>query len=83
MNQNVHEYCQTCDQCQRTSHLLMQNLTKLVTTSPKNPNFKNGDWISLDLLNIQANCQATSTSWWPLTMQPSGWKHEHLTPTLL
>jgi hypothetical protein len=32
MNQDVHEYCRTCDQCQRTSNRLTQNLAKLVTT---------------------------------------------------
>jgi hypothetical protein len=32
MNQNVHEYCQTCDQCQRTDNLLTPNLTKLAIT---------------------------------------------------
>jgi hypothetical protein len=35
MNRNVHEYCRTCDQCQRTCNLLTQNLAKLVTTLPK------------------------------------------------
>jgi len=37
MNQNVHEYCRTCDQCQRTSNLLTQNLAKLVTTLLEEP----------------------------------------------
>jgi hypothetical protein len=37
MNGNVHKYYQTCDQCQRTCNLLMQNLVKLVTTLPKEP----------------------------------------------
>ncbi len=32
MNRNIYEYCQTCDQCQRTSNMLTQNLTKLVIT---------------------------------------------------
>jgi hypothetical protein len=30
MNQDVHKYCQTCDQCQRIGNLLKQNLEKLV-----------------------------------------------------
>jgi len=30
MNQNVHEYCWTCDQYQRTSNVLTQNLAKLI-----------------------------------------------------
>jgi hypothetical protein len=37
MNQDIYEYCQTCDQCQRTNNLLTQNLAKLVTTLPKEP----------------------------------------------
>jgi hypothetical protein len=32
MNQNVHEYCQTYDQCQKIGNLLTQNLAKMVTT---------------------------------------------------
>ncbi len=32
MNQDVHEYYQTCEQCQRTCNMLTQNLAKLVTT---------------------------------------------------
>jgi hypothetical protein len=35
MNKDVYEYFQTCDQCQRTSNLLTQNLAKLVTTLPE------------------------------------------------
>jgi hypothetical protein len=29
LNLNVHEYCQTCDQCQRIGKLLTQNLAKI------------------------------------------------------
>jgi hypothetical protein len=48
MNWDVHEYCLTCDQCQRTSNLLTQNLAKLVTHYLKN-HFNNGvDFIVLD-----------------------------------
>jgi len=25
----------------------------------------NGDWILLNLLNLQADCQTTNTLWWP------------------
>ncbi len=53
-NQNVHEYCQTYDQCQRIGNMLTQNLAqnpKLVTTLLEKP-FKNGDYILLDLLNL-------------------------------
>ncbi len=32
MNQNVYEYYQTCDQCQRTNNLLTQNLAKFIAT---------------------------------------------------
>jgi hypothetical protein len=37
MNQNVHEYCRTCDQCQRIGNPLTQNLAKLVTTLLEKP----------------------------------------------
>jgi hypothetical protein len=55
MNQNVYEYYQTYDQCQKTSNMLTQNLAKLLLCYPKN-HFKNEDWILLDLLNLQAKC---------------------------
>jgi Leu/Phe-tRNA-protein transferase len=42
MNQDVHEYCRICDQCQKTSNLLTQNLAKLVTTLHEEPFFKWG-----------------------------------------
>jgi hypothetical protein len=48
MNRNVYEYCRTCDQCQRTSNLLTQNLAKLVTTLLQEPFQKWGlDFIGL------------------------------------
>ncbi len=34
MDRNVHEHCRTCDQCQKTSNMLTQNLAKLITTLP-------------------------------------------------
>jgi hypothetical protein len=37
MNQNVREYYQTCDQCQRIGNLFTHNLAKLVTTLLKKP----------------------------------------------
>jgi hypothetical protein len=37
MNQDVYEYFQTCDQCQRIGNLLTQNLAKLVTTLLEKP----------------------------------------------
>jgi hypothetical protein len=37
MNQDVHEYYHTCDQCQRTSNMLTQILAKLVTTLHEKP----------------------------------------------
>jgi hypothetical protein len=37
MNRNVHEYCQTCDQHQRTGNLLTKTLFKLVTILPEEP----------------------------------------------
>jgi hypothetical protein len=42
MNQNVCEYYQTYDQCQKTGNLLTQNLAKLVTTLLEEPFFKWG-----------------------------------------
>jgi hypothetical protein len=52
---------------------LVINVKKYVTYWPKIwPNwllhylkndFKSGDWILLDLLNLQVNCQAIGTSW--------------------
>ncbi len=35
MNWDIYGYCQTCDQCQRTSNLLTQNLAKLIITLPQ------------------------------------------------
>jgi hypothetical protein len=37
MNRDVHEYCQPCDQCQRTCNMLTQNLAKLVTILLEKP----------------------------------------------
>jgi hypothetical protein len=37
INLDVHEYCGTYDQCQKTSNMLKQNLAKLVTNLPKQP----------------------------------------------
>ncbi len=37
MNQDVHEYCQTCDQCQRIDNSLTQNLTKLAIILREEP----------------------------------------------
>jgi hypothetical protein len=51
VNRNVHGYCQTYDQCQRTCNLLTKKLAKLVTILLEKP-FKNGDYILLDLLNM-------------------------------
>ncbi len=48
MNQDVHKYCQTYDQCQRTNNLLKQNLEKLVAILSKEPFQKWGlDFIGL------------------------------------
>jgi hypothetical protein len=49
MNHEVHEYYKTCDQCQQTGNILMQNLAKLVTTlSEKSFQKWNLDFIGLD-----------------------------------
>jgi hypothetical protein len=37
MNQDVHEYCQICDQCQRIGNMLTQNLAKMVITLLEKP----------------------------------------------
>jgi len=37
MNQDVHEYCKTCDQCQQIHNMLIQNLVKLVTNLHEKP----------------------------------------------
>jgi hypothetical protein len=37
MNQDVHEYYRTCDQCQKTGNLLTYNLVKLVISLLKKP----------------------------------------------
>ncbi len=35
MYKDVHDYCRSCDACQRTRGLATQNLAKLVTSHPK------------------------------------------------
>jgi hypothetical protein len=37
INKDVHELCQTCDLCQRTSNLLAQNMAKLITIILEEP----------------------------------------------
>ncbi len=39
---DVHDYCKSCDACQRTMGLATQSLTKLVTSFPKEPFMKWG-----------------------------------------
>jgi hypothetical protein len=39
---NVHDYCESCDACQRTSELMIQNLAKLVTSLLEEPFIKWG-----------------------------------------
>jgi hypothetical protein len=36
----VHDYCKSCDACQRTRGLAIQSLAKLVTSLPKEPFMK-------------------------------------------
>ncbi len=48
MNWDVHEYCWTYDECQKTSNMLTQNLVKLVTNYLKRPFQKWG----LDFIRI-------------------------------
>jgi hypothetical protein len=40
MNWNVHEYCWTCDQCQKNCNLLTQNLAKLIIALHEEPFIK-------------------------------------------
>ncbi len=35
MYKNVHDYCRSCDACQRIGGLAIQSLAKLVTSLPK------------------------------------------------
>ncbi len=51
---HVHEYYKTCDQCQQTSNMLMQNLANWLLLYLKN-DFKNGIWTSLDWTNLQVD----------------------------
>jgi hypothetical protein len=37
MYRNVHDYCRSCDACQRTRRLATQSLAKLVTSLPEEP----------------------------------------------
>jgi hypothetical protein len=40
MYKDVHDYCKSCDACQRTWGLATQNLTKVVTSLLKEPFMK-------------------------------------------
>ncbi len=42
MYRDVHDYCKSCDACQRTGGLATQSLAKLVTSLPKEPFMKWG-----------------------------------------
>jgi len=62
MNHDVHEYYKTCDQCQRTSNLLMQILAKLVTTLSKEPFQK---W-KLDFIGLVKPPSKLTKNWYIL-----------------
>jgi hypothetical protein len=48
MYMDVHDYCRSCDACQRTRGLAIQSLAKLVTNIPKEPFMKWGlDFVGL------------------------------------
>jgi hypothetical protein len=48
MYRNVHDYCKSCDACQRTQGLATQSLVKLVTSLPEEPFMKWGlDFVGL------------------------------------
>ncbi len=42
MYKNVHDYCRSCDACQRIGGLATQSFAKLVTSFPKEPFMKWG-----------------------------------------
>jgi hypothetical protein len=42
MYKNVHDYCRSCDACQKTRRLVTQSLTKLVTNLLEKPFMKWG-----------------------------------------
>jgi hypothetical protein len=42
MNRDMHDYCKSCDECQRTRGLGTQTLAKLVTSLPEEPFMKCG-----------------------------------------
>jgi hypothetical protein len=42
MNRDVHDYCKSCDACQKTRGLTTQSLTNLVTSLLKEPFMKWG-----------------------------------------
>jgi hypothetical protein len=42
MLKNVHDYCRSCDACQRTRGLAIQSLVKLVTSFIEEPFMKWG-----------------------------------------
>jgi len=44
----VHDYCKSCDACQRFGGLAIQSLTKLITSLPEEPFIKWGlDFVGL------------------------------------
>jgi hypothetical protein len=42
MYRDVHDYCRSCDACQRTRGLATQSLVKLIISLPKEPFMKCG-----------------------------------------
>ncbi len=48
MYKDMHDYCRSCDACQRIGGLTIQTLTKLVTSFPEEPFMKSGlDFVGL------------------------------------
>ncbi len=48
MYRDVHDYCKSCDACQKTRGLIIQSFAKLVTSFPKEPFMKWGlDFVGL------------------------------------
>jgi hypothetical protein len=53
MNRNIHEFCRTCDLCQRIGNLLAQNMAKLIIILHEEPFQK---WGCYQTFYLSTNC---------------------------